>query len=67
MIEKKSFPEVMTTEEVVAYLRISRKTINKLVKNKELPAQKIGKNYRFLKSEIDRYLKGESAVNYFKK
>lgn len=67
MNENRIFPEVMTTEEVVAYLRISRKTINKLIKNKELPAQKIGKNYRFLKSEIDRYLKGESGVNYFKK
>jgi len=56
---------VMTTDEAVQYLKISRKTLLKLVKNGELPARKVGKNYRYLRSEIDKFLRGEEQVNYF--
>ncbi|HAZ11517.1 MAG: hypothetical protein A2X86_14150 [Bdellovibrionales bacterium GWA2_49_15] len=56
--------EVMTTSEVESYLRISRKTLLKLVNEGKLPARKIGKNYRYLKSEINNFLKGQT-VNYF--
>ncbi|MBI2521149.1 MAG: helix-turn-helix domain-containing protein [Bdellovibrio sp.] len=56
--------EVMTTSEVESYLRISRKTLLKLVSEGKLPARKIGKNYRYLKSEINNFLKGQT-VNYF--
>lgn len=62
---KNEFPDVMTTEEVVKYLRISRKTLLKLVHDGKVPARKIGKNYRYLKAEIDRFLKGEGE-NYFR-
>ena len=62
------FSDVMTTEETVKYLRISRKTLLKLVRHGELPARKVGKNYRYLKSEINEFLKGDNPkekVNYF--
>lgn len=62
----KAYPEIMTTLEVVEYLRISRKTLMKLIHEKKIPAKKIGKDYRYLKSELDKYLRGtDSSVNYF--
>lgn len=62
MFEQKN--EVMTTVEVVSYLKVSRKTVMKLVHEGKIPAKKIGKNYRYLKSEIDNYLRGKK-INYF--
>lgn len=59
--ESKSYPEVMTTTEVMEYLRLTRKTVLKLVKNGTLPAKKVGKDFRYLKSEIDAFLKGRES------
>ncbi len=60
------FPEVMTTTEVVKFLRVTRKTLLKMVHAGEIPAKKVGKNFRYLKSEIEQYLRGGEEVNYFK-
>lgn len=57
--------EVMTTTEVMNYLKVSRKTLLKLVHQGKIPARKVGKDFRYLKSEIDSYLKGERDINYF--
>lgn len=64
MNENSSISEVMTTAEVMDYLKISRKTLLKLVHRGEIPARKVGKDFRYLKSEIDNYLRGD--VNYFR-
>lgn len=58
--------EVMTTTEVMTYLKVSRKTLLKLVHQGIIPAKKVGKDFRYLKSEIDNYLRGKGDVNYFK-
>ena len=59
------FGEVLTTTEVIKYLKVSRKTLLKLVRGEKIPARKVGKDYRYLKSEIDKFLRGEMKVNYF--
>lgn len=58
-------PNVMTTTEAMSYLKVSRKTLLKLVHLGKIPARKVGKDYRYLKEEIDNYLRGEREVNYF--
>jgi excisionase family DNA binding protein len=63
MIEQ--FGEVLTTTEVIKYLKVSRKTLLKLVRGEKIPARKVGKDYRYLKSEIEKFLRGEMKVNYF--
>ncbi len=57
--------EVMTTDDVVDYLKVSRKTLLKLVRNGEIPARKVGKNYRYLRKELEKYLLSNDSVNYF--
>ncbi len=64
-MEGKEFSEVMTTSEAIKYLKISRKTLLKLVHEDKIPARKLGKDYRYLKSEIDKFLRGKKEVNYF--
>ncbi len=56
LIEKDS---VLTTDEVINILRISKPTILKYIRVGRLKAIKAGKGYRILQSELNRFLKGE--------
>lgn len=51
--------EVLTSKEATEYLRITQKTLLKLVSEGKLKGNKAGRNYRFLKSELDNFLRGE--------
>jgi len=51
--------DIMTSREVMAYLKISKPTLYRMIRIGDLKAVKIGKNYRFLKRDIDRLLNGE--------
>lgn len=55
MVEQK----VLTTTEAMQYLRTTRVTILKMVKEGRLKANKVGREYRFLQEELDKYLRGE--------
>jgi len=46
----------MTTEEASAYLRLSVQTIKQRAREGRMPAAKVGRTWRFLKSELDRWL-----------
>jgi len=48
--------ELMTIEELERYLRFTRKTIYRLLKEGSIPATKIGNKWRFDKAVIDRWL-----------
>ena len=69
-MNKPADDKVMTTTEVMAYLRVTRKTLLKLIREGRIKANKVGKDYRYLKSEIDNYLRGQistkDTTNYFK-
>lgn len=49
-------PELMTVEELGQYLRFTKKTIYRLLKQGSIPAIKIGNKWRFDKATIDRWL-----------
>jgi len=56
-----TFPNVLTLEEVASYLRFSQEVIEQLAQNGNIPGRKIGDSWRFLRSAIDEWLKGQSA------
>lgn len=47
---------IFTIEELSAYLKISKSTLYKLVREGKVPCQKIGRHWRFSKVAIDRWL-----------
>ena len=49
---------VMTTQEACNYLRISRPTYLKYIYIGKIKSVKVGKGWKVLKSELDRFLKG---------
>ena len=50
---------VLTTDEAINYLKISKPTLLKHVREKKIKAVKVGRGWRFLQSELYRFLKGE--------
>ena len=48
--------EILTLEEVARYLRLKPQTIYKWAQEKRIPAVKLGKEWRFRRSVLDRWL-----------
>lgn len=48
--------DVLTIDELSVYLKISKSTLYKLVREGKIPSQKIGRHWRFRKETIDRWL-----------
>jgi len=47
---------VLTIEELATYLKIPKSTLYKIVREGNIPSQKIGRHWRFRKGAIDRWL-----------
>ena len=52
---KYSLPRVMTVKELSEYLRVHPSTIYKLLRTKQLPAFRMGSDWRFNIEGIDRW------------
>ncbi len=62
-MEGKDFTEpLLTVGEVAGVMRVSNMTVYRLIKSGQLPAIRVGKNYRIRRSDIERYLR-DRAVN----
>ena len=55
---------VMTTQEACHYLRISRPTYLKYLYTGKIRGVKVGKGWKVLRSELDRFLKGDDSTFY---
>ena len=51
---------LFTSKEATEYLKISKPTYLKLIRRGLLRAARVGKGWRVLKSELDRFLRGET-------
>jgi len=49
-------PEVMDIQTLAQYLALGRSKIYNLIRQKKIPASRIGRQYRFSKSLIDQWL-----------
>ncbi|MCF8049736.1 MAG: helix-turn-helix domain-containing protein [Desulfobacterales bacterium] len=48
--------DVLNINELASYLDIPKSTIYKLVRERKIPAQKVGRHWRFHKETIDAWL-----------
>lgn len=54
-------PELLTLPEAAAYLRLARQTVYNLVSRRQIPFLRAGRQLRFRRTELDRWL-AEKAV-----
>jgi excisionase family DNA binding protein len=50
--------QLLTVGEICDAMRVSNMTVYRLIRSGELPAIRLGKTYRVLESEVERYLSG---------
>jgi excisionase family DNA binding protein len=48
--------DVLTIDELAAYLKIPKSTLYKIVREGKIPSQKVGRHWRFRKIAIDHWL-----------
>lgn len=72
--DKPEIKEVMDIQELSLYLGIGKSKIYNLIRQKKIPASRIGRQYRFSKEVIDGWLKEkiitikeEPQINLFPK
>ncbi len=52
---------IMTVDQVAAYLQLNRLTVYRYVREGRIPAAKIGKLYRILRSDVDQFLEAQKV------
>jgi excisionase family DNA binding protein len=65
-MNKISHEEVLTTKEASKYLKIAPRTLYRHIREHNIPAFKLGRDWRFIKSELDRWLM-KKVQDYHKK
>lgn len=63
LFKKHNINDLMNIREISVYLRIPLKTVYRLAKQEKLKGVKVGKHWRFLKKNIDDYLKNGKRSN----
>jgi len=53
--------DILTLDEVAAYLKAGKRTIYRLAANGEIPAFKLGGTWRFSRSDIESWIKQQSV------
>lgn len=53
--------DIMTIDDLVAYLRIPKSTLYKLAQEGRIPGQKVGRHWRFHKDTIDTWIKSNPS------
>jgi excisionase family DNA binding protein len=54
--------DLMTVTELAEYLRISRASVYRLVRQRQIPVSKVGRQLRFRRDAVDAWLsKGEAS------
>ncbi len=60
---------ILTVQNVAEYLHVHPSTIYRLVKNKQLPAFRVGSDWRFNRESIDRWRadaeRSQMSINHF--
>lgn len=53
--------EIFTIEEMVVYLKAGKRTVYRLAAEGKIPAFKVGGTWRFLRGDIELWIKQQSA------
>jgi excisionase family DNA binding protein len=49
--------ELMTAEETCLYLKITQRTLYRYLQRREIPAFKLGKEWRFVRSDLEQWIR----------
>ena len=53
---------LLTIKEAAEALRLSTRTVHRMIKSKELPSFKVGGQWRLRESELQKWLEGQNQL-----
>lgn len=62
MATNSSDGSILTIKEVADYLKVNERTVYRLAGAKKIPAFKVGGTWRFLRSDIDQWIKNQTTA-----
>jgi excisionase family DNA binding protein len=60
-VKASAYSELLTAAEACRYLRITPRTLSRSIQDHHLPAFKLGKEWRCVRSDLDQWLRNRSA------
>jgi len=55
--------EILTIDQTGKFLKVGKSTLYKMARNGKIPASKVGREWRFVKSDIIKWIKRNSNNN----
>ncbi len=55
--------KLYTLDEIASYLQLSREKVTRLIKEKQFPAHKIDKQWRFFLHEVDSWVANRNSFD----
>lgn len=53
--------DILTLQEVASYLKVDERTVYRMLKSKEIPAFRVGSQWRFKKDAIDKWIEANNV------
>jgi excisionase family DNA binding protein len=54
----------LTIDEVLRYLKVTSRTIYRLIRNGELPAMRVGRQWRFRRQDLDAWIERQRNASH---
>ena len=54
--------ELMTVSETCRYLKITTPTLYRYIQNRQIPAFKLGKEWRFVRSDLEQWIRDRTRT-----
>jgi excisionase family DNA binding protein len=54
--------ELLTTAETCRYLKIAPRTLYRYIQERRMPAFKLGKEWRFVRSDLEQWLRAQAKA-----
>jgi excisionase family DNA binding protein len=54
--------ELMTAEETCRYLKITPRTLYRYLRSRKIPAFKLGKEWRFVRSDLEQWIRDRTRA-----
>ncbi len=55
--------ELLTAEDTCRYLKISPRTLYRYLRERKIPAFKLGKSWRFVRSDLEQWIRARADAN----
>jgi excisionase family DNA binding protein len=61
-LKMSDYPEILTLQQAAEFLQVSTRTMQRMVKAKEIPGRQVGGQWRFDRDQLKEWVRGEGGA-----